>query len=380
MASSAQLTYFAPPERASKAELTQAVHVIDRLYSVRDLLEAVPGPAIILNLQRQIIAANQRFLRIMQVRHVEEVLGMRPGEALHCRWAESAPSGCGTGQACQYCDFVKTLLVALSEHELVTGECRLLTRTGAALDLEMAVTHNVFDEMIFLFVGMRDVGAEKRREVLERTFFHDVLNTAGGIQGLLTLMTMDNNREVKDESFQRLQKLSSLLIEEIQSQRQLLAAENNVLMVEPQPFRLDGWLCNLVDIYEKQPLANNKQIIITSMPTTTMRTDQTLLSRVIGNLLKNALEATEPGGRVDLGAKVNNREATIFVHNDAVLDESTSLQLFQRSFSSKGSGRGVGLYSAQLFTERFLGGKISFRSSADDGTVFEVRIPIVLQA
>jgi sensor histidine kinase regulating citrate/malate metabolism len=51
------------------------------------------------------------------------------------------------------------------------------------------------------------------------------------------------------------------------------------------------------------------------------------------------------------------------------------LQLFQRSFSTKGEGRGLGTYSIKLLTERILNGKVSFTSSMDDGTTFRVLIP-----
>jgi sensor histidine kinase regulating citrate/malate metabolism len=46
------------------------------------------------------------------------------------------------------------------------------------------------------------------------------------------------------------------------------------------------------------------------------------------------------------------------------------LQIFQRSFSTKGKGRGVGTYSMKLLTERYLGGKLAFTSAAGEGTTF----------
>lgn len=49
------------------------------------------------------------------------------------------------------------------------------------------------------------------------------------------------------------------------------------------------------------------------------------------------------------------------VHSDPKL----LLRIFQRSFSTKGAkGRGLGTYSMKLFGETYLGGQVSFRSSA----------------
>ena len=51
------------------------------------------------------------------------------------------------------------------------------------------------------------------------------------------------------------------------------------------------------------------------------------------------------------------------------------LQLFQRSFSTKGLGRGLGTYSMKLLSERYLGGRISFTSTEEAGTTFTASYP-----
>jgi signal transduction histidine kinase len=51
-------------------------------------------------------------------------------------------------------------------------------------------------------------------------------------------------------------------------------------------------------------------------------------------------------------------------------------QVFQRSFTTKDEpGHGLGTYSAWLFTERYLGGRLSFVSAEPNGTVFSVTLP-----
>ena len=54
------------------------------------------------------------------------------------------------------------------------------------------------------------------------------------------------------------------------------------------------------------------------------------------------------------------------------------LQVFNRSFSTKGNGRGIGTYSIKLLCERYLKGKVSFVSSAEQGTIFKVTLPLAL--
>ena len=86
---------------------------------------------------------------------------------------------------------------------------------------------------------------------------------------------------------------------------------------------------------------------------TTLISDQNLLHRVISNLLKNALEASDPGECVTLGCTFDDREARFRVHNPQAMPREVQLQVFQRSFSTKGAGRGLGTYSIRLLTKRY---------------------------
>ena len=64
------------------------------------------------------------------------------------------------------------------------------------------------------------------------------------------------------------------------------------------------------------------------------------------------------------------------VHNPNPMPRNVQLQVFQRSFSTKGSGRGLGTYSMKLLSERYLGGRVSFESNEESGTVFRARYPV----
>jgi len=105
--------------------------------------------------------------------------------------------------------------------------------------------------------------------------------------------------------------------------------------------------------------------------------DETLLKRILGNLVKNALEATKEEGEIFIGCKLRDDELQFWVYNSDVIPHDVQLQIFQRSFSTKGEGRGLGTYSVKLFTERCLGGHVSFVSNKEDGTIFTVTIPTI---
>jgi len=93
-------------------------------------------------------------------------------------------------------------------------------------------------------------------------------------------------------------------------------------------------------------------------------------------MLKNALEATESGGSIRFTMNIESGVIVFNVWNPAAMPEEVCRQVFQRSFSTKGPGRGIGTYSMRLIAEQYLGGRVSFSSNEFSGTEFTVRLPV----
>jgi sensor histidine kinase regulating citrate/malate metabolism len=62
------------------------------------------------------------------------------------------------------------------------------------------------------------------------------------------------------------------------------------------------------------------------------------------------------------------------VRNQGTIPHVVRLQIFQRSFSTKGPARGLGTYSMKLFAE-YLKGNVWFETSPEAGTTFFLRVP-----
>jgi sensor histidine kinase regulating citrate/malate metabolism len=58
------------------------------------------------------------------------------------------------------------------------------------------------------------------------------------------------------------------------------------------------------------------------------------------------------------------------------MPEKVKLQIFNRSFSTKGIGRGIGTYSIKLITEGYLKGIVDFESAEERGTTFTIQLPL----
>ena len=93
-------------------------------------------------------------------------------------------------------------------------------------------------------------------------------------------------------------------------------------------------------------------------------------------MVKNALEASVPGDTITLGCKKENETINFWVHNPVYIPRKIQLQIFKRSFSTKGEGRGLGTYGMKLITESYLYGNVSFSTSEEGGTTFYTTLPL----
>ena len=177
---------------------------------------------------------------------------------------------------------------------------------------------------------------------------------------------------------QLLAQTAQQLVEEIQVQRQLSSAESGELQVDIQPLELGSLLSEIRDLYASYPVAAQRTLVLGPQVAARVRTDRGLFRRVLGNLIKNALEATPPGGTVTLGSRLGEGTVLCTVHNPGLLPPAVQQQLFQRSFTTKGEGRGLGTWSAKLFGERYLGGRVFFTSGESAGTELVFSLPVAV--
>jgi len=377
MESSPIPTQYAPAQRASFEEIQEQSVLFSKPHYLKGFSDALPNIFLALNSHRQIVFANQAFLDLLGRKRPEEVYGLRPGEALNCIHAYETDGGCGTTEFCRTCGAVNAILAAIGGKKDVK-ECRITNRDGESLDLRICA-EPFTDRKEFIFFVVEDISHEKRRRVLERIFFHDVLNTAGGVRGLAELLKEEEDTQEAAELIDMIETAANTLIEEINTQRALSAAETGDLAVEPEEIHLNELLKEVSDLYENHEVSQNRHIVIQpDTEDTAFSTDRTLVRRVLANMLKNALEAASSGEAVTIGGGRRENAVVLWVHNQGHMPRTSQLQVFQRSFSTKGKGRGLGTYSIKLLTERYLKGTASFTSTEADGTTFQISLPIQL--
>ncbi len=373
---SALKTFYAPAQRSTPEDLQrEAAYIITHPY-LKAIADATPNALVILDKNRQIVFANEALARILGLKKADDALGCRTGELLKCAHASASEgNGCGTTLFCKYCGAAQSIMRTQAGTNAVE-ECRITCEDGAPLDLRVWTTPLNADGEHFTVFALNDISDEKRRQALERIFFHDILNTAGGIQGISDIIRTSSAKDL-DMLIDMIGKASNTLIDEIGAQKQLMAAESAELEVNAQEVESLALLRDVVAIYTNHTTAMGKHVEVSPASANfRLTTDKALLRRVVGNLVKNALEATREGKTVTISCEAAHGEALFHVHNADFMPESVQMQVFQRSFSTKGKGRGLGTYSIKLLTEKYLKGSVSFTTSPENGTTFTARYPL----
>ena len=106
--------------------------------------------------------------------------------------------------------------------------------------------------------------------------------------------------------------------------------------------------------------------------------DVTELKKLFLNLIINAIDASEPGGRIELRTRVNGERGIMvdIVDYGAGMDKETLRRLFEPFYTTKEKGTGLGMAIAKKITELHKGDLV-IKSKKGEGTTATVRLPII---
>ncbi|MCD4768973.1 MAG: HAMP domain-containing histidine kinase [Bacteroidales bacterium] len=372
-------TFYAPAERANPDQIKKSNNLIINNVYLKDVFLAMPDVAVILNSERQIVFSNDALISLLPAKDIDDILGKRPGEAINCIHSAEHEGGCGTSESCRYCGAVNAILESQQRNEKVIMECRIVSfieDNEVSFDFRVTANPFVIAGESYIMVFLHDISSEKRRIALERVFFHDIINTAGGIQGFVGFLNQVEDTETMKKYVKIVDQLSHDLVDEIQAQRALTMAENGELQVSKSELHVLDILNAVKNTVSYHVVAKDKEIVISDQTSNSLLiSDSVLLKRVLTNMSKNALEATSEKGQIIMGCYNGCDIITFYVHNDHFMTREVQVQVFKRSFSTKGSDRGLGTYSIKLLTEKYLKGKVWFETREDTGTTFFAQLP-----
>ncbi len=284
-------TEFLPVEKLPQdgvVEQHQSLFTSDLLK----IVEILPVTIVILNDHRQIVYGNNRFLSLLGVSRLDDILGKRLGEATRCVHSIECQAECGTTRFCRHCGAAKAIVSSLAGSSEIL-QCNLSRKVGSStttLNLQVSMSPLRHADRNFCVGVLVDNENELQKQQLERMFFHDILNTCGAIHGICEL---SNVIQLKAEMLEKLTVASGGLIEQILSHRDFTLAEKHELCVHPARVGCLSILEEQLKLFGMVAEADGVKILLgENRPEVFVETDRTLISRVLGNLIKNAVEAS----------------------------------------------------------------------------------------
>lgn len=371
-------TYFAPAERASEKEIAIEIEIVSHNPVLDGLLHSVSGLLAVLNEQRQLLALNDSFMQMLGIHNPEEAFGLRPGEVLNCIHSHEEPHGCGTTKFCSTCGAAVAMVTSIGENKPAERMCALtVVRGDTTVDLALLVkSHPIkINTHKFLLLFLQDITFQQQRAALERTFFHDINNILTSLVAASDLLTFT---DPQSKIIRTVHNASLRLQKEVAIQSCLLRSEQCSYMPMYYDISAGEIFEELKSFYSYHPVAGKKNLLfLEGNQNILIRTDISLLLRVLCNMITNALEATAEEGIVKVWLEQKDGLLSFCMWNRQVIPPHIALRVFQRNFSTKeGAGRGIGTYSMKLFGEKILGGQVSFTTSTEEGTVFRFSLPL----
>ena len=266
----------------------------------------------------------------------------------------------------KHCGFIMTIMLQKSIKSVTHRTTLLfLIVTLAAILIEIAITKTISIHIKKQFLSFaEDLEGTKFLVDSMRANNHDFTNKLHVILGLLQIGEYE-----KAQNY--IENISIIQRETVSSVMHAIDNPSFAALLIGKIAR--ACECNVRFILDENTHFNSKDIYVPSEALVT----------ITGNLIDNALDAMNvPVALSDDEAK-KQKELKISVmtlpgkmlitvkDNGSGISKENAAHIFDNGFSTKGSGRGVGLYHTKQLIES-LGGSISFESQEGSGTCFMV--------
>lgn len=240
---------------------------------------------------------------------------------------------------------------------------------------------------------LHDISAEHQFEMMKLDFVsmaaHELRTPLTSIKGYLSVFMDENKGKFNPEQtsfLNRIEIATSQLGSLIGNLLNVSKIERGAISVNREGLDWVAFVKELVDQY--QTMARDKGIVLTlATPQQTLppiNADKTRMNEVLSNLISNAIEYTDSGGKVEILTELGQNQIITHVKDSGRgIPKEAIPNLFNKFFrvstaldkSSNSKGTGLGLYIAKSIVELHHG-KIWVESELGKGSTFSFSLPI----
>jgi nitrogen fixation/metabolism regulation signal transduction histidine kinase len=250
----------------------------------------------------------------------------------------------------------------------------LLTEASSEIDTLVGAYNSMIDELQESAVKLAKSEREQAWREMAKQVAHEIKNPLTPMR--LTVQSFERKFDPEDPNIkEKLAEYSQTLIQQIDVMSSIASAFSDFAKMPTQKrekievisvvkLALDIFNEDAVKYYPKQ-----KELYA--------NLDKTQLIRIVTNLVKNALQASENNENPSIDVKVfsegNDVKITVSDNGKGIYEDVKDL-IFEPKFTTKSSGMGLGLPMIKNIIEAY-DGTISFTSKEGIGTVFTVILP-----
>ena len=216
---------------------------------------------------------------------------------------------------------------------------------------------------------------EKDKTIKDALFklTHEIKNPLAVCKGYLDMI--DINKQEKAEKY------ISIMKQEVDRSLNIISdfVEYNKIKIKKEQIDLN---CLLDDVYDSfKILVNNKKVKLEYKD----RDDEEIyfegdyerLKQVLINLLKNALEATEENGRIEIYSNIYKKHLEIIIKDNGIgMSKETLEKIKEMIYTTKQNGTGLGVALSNEIIKSH-NGELIFESETNKGTTATIRLPFV---
>jgi len=234
--------------------------------------------------------------------------------------------------------------------------------------------NSMIDELEESAVKLAQSEREAAWREMAKQVAHEIKNPLTPMR--LTVQSFERRFDPTDPEIKnKLREYSNTLIQQIDVMSSISSAFSDFAKMPTQKrevINIVKVVRNATDIFSESYISFHTQV-----DDIQANLDKMQIIRVITNLVKNAIQATEKIENPKIEVKIFNENGGVVItvsDNGKGILEDVKHKVFEPRFTTKSSGMGLGLPMIKNIIEAY-GGTISFTSQVEKGTEFTVTLP-----
>jgi signal transduction histidine kinase len=250
----------------------------------------------------------------------------------------------------------------------------ILNKASSEIEILVDAYNNMIDQLAESAARLAKSEREQAWREMAKQVAHEIKNPLTPMR--LSVQSFERKFNPKDENIkEKLTEYSQTLIQQIDVMSAIASAFSDFAKMPTQKkeeIEIISIVKLALDIFnEKSVKYQTKEVELYAF------LDKTQLIRIVTNLVKNAIQATEneenPFIKVEVLSEGNTIRLVVSDNGKGIFEEVKDL-IFEPKFTTKSSGMGLGLPMIKNIIEAY-DGSISFTSNEGVGTVFTVVLP-----